>query len=786
MTEPQEVGRRSAGDAGPSDAFLPAYSLPRFPALPRYAEIDLLISQLSMPHAAVALFPPIPVHRLAQPGATVRFRVVDGLWVPGAGSLDWTRVDAAYLARVRESWDRSADPRATRMGTLLDRLDAALAEDPMALRRLVLYQLAVRLSDGSTSSAMDTAAVAERLGVHPDEAGTVAAAVTALPLDASYRGAAEGIMDALDAGMFTVAREFAHVLGAAARTDHRLAAVLDRVHAHFRRIERLSDESRRLLRTGKAQDAARYALAGLALSGGDPDPSGGPGRDLRGDLLAAAAARADTRTAGPALAVTVAADDSAALGWPRTRPGDTRTAQFVVLRFLDEDPGAAVIVGRPGTARTFSDTGGSGRPEAGLPYRYAVAPLDASGAVCGIPLVGPVLLSTPEARGLRADLVPHGVRLSWLPHTHAAAVRVSRRTARGRFTPLTLDPTTGQGPVARLLTDTPLPPGGYRYRLQSGYRMPDGSLMWSRGVTMDAESVTWPSPVDALSWEKPRPADAADGFAPEGDLVRITWDAPRHGRSLLVRWEGSAPQPGADVSGRLARLDGVGILRQSAPQAATASPSAVVSAMPRTSTRYTLVSVLGDRAVAGASVLLQSVAEPHGCTVKRSADLATVSVRFGWPEPAVLVRVRLEQDGVARERTVARSDYLAHGLSLPVHRGPGKVTVVPRGRPDAVQIRPDVAIVTGFTAAPPPPVPEPALQLRDALPSARAQGSAETRGSNQTPASASDQVPAGSAVPRTPGPQPDPEPDPGPASAPPVPTRLPWWRRWFQRLRRRR
>jgi hypothetical protein len=250
------------------------------------------------------------------------------------------------------------------------------------------------------------------------------------------------------------------------------------------------------------------------------------------------------------------------------------------------------------------------------------------------------------------------VALAWRAHPSVAAVRSVRV-----FGPRGWDGTEVPG-GATGLTDRPLEPGEYAYLVRCGYRDPVGGLVWSPGEWVTATAVVWPAPVTEV------------GARPEGPggRVRLTWTPPARGESRLVVWRARPPAPGSDLSAALGRL--------SAVQGDGTGHAVTVLPPLRGALRLMAVSVLGARAVAGPSVLLERAGPVEALEVRRLAP-GRAEVSFRWPEPAVLVLLTWEGDGRRAELRIARSRHRAGRIEIPVGPGPQTVTVAPVARPDA-------------------------------------------------------------------------------------------------------
>lgn len=313
-----------------------------------------------------------------------------------------------------------------------------------------------------------------------------------------------------------------------------------------------------------------------------------------------------------------------------------------------------------------------------------------------MPRVTGAVLLVPDVEEVRAVPVPDGVRLEWRAHPAATAFRVVRSTPRragqaeGPGQPMDGVPVDGLlVPAGRKgFVDRPLRPGTYLYEISCGYpAVPDlpgdgGELVWSPGLRVAATAVEWPSPVEDVTVRR-----LEDG------TVTIDWRPPVRGDGRLVEWPGLPTATGDDVSGTAAALSAPG-----------EGPVTVVPEV-RTRVRMTPVSVLGDRAVAGSSVLVERPGAVEDLTARRTVP-GKAELRFRWPEPAVLVLVVWEQEGRRQEMRVARSRYLAERrVEIPLDARPCRIEVTAVPRPDAVSI-PSVPATTSLPHLPePPPAP---------------------------------------------------------------------------------
>lgn len=679
------------GDRPPDDVSgLPLPALPAFPAMRGYLQLHGIIRKLGFRHAADALRAPGPspaggrstealFGTLPQAETDDGFRVLDGLWFPARGGL-WQRVDLSYVQESRARWLASAHPRAMDAADVVDVLETVVRDDPMGLRRIVLWELCCRLRDSSAepgaTHTSPSAAHAVALGVHRGEAGPLVAAVAAVgfPAAGDARHAAETLNDIWPGTRLREAERLAGLI-APAPTDHVLGALLDKLRARSAAVRELAVTAQELTDRGELHAAATAWLGALRQARDDADAQTG--------LLGVAALLVDIPSAARDSEVTAAVEGrTVRLSWRAPRHGprsgaDANPVSYRLLRYPDGAPEQAVEVPvADATARTAVDLD----PPTGRPLRYAVFPMRRT-RVAGVPRVTAQLMLTPDVSELRVEAVPDGVRLRWRPDPAALEVSVVRR-ADG-----------DGGPGQRVfcehdqLLDTPLAAGLYVYEVRCGYPGPAGRLVRSPGRTVTARAEHWPSPVEELSV---RHLD--DG------RVRVAWRPPARGESHLVPWFAHPVPPGADVSEHVGRLT---------PPVGTPPTSADVLPPPRERLRMTAVSVLGDRAVAGPSVVVERQGEVRDLQVRRvAADRA--ELRFDWPEPAVLTLISWEDGVRGGERRVARSQHVSgRPVALQVSPAECRFTVTALPRPDAVAVAAPSAVAVLPAAPPPLPVVPP-------------------------------------------------------------------------------
>lgn len=671
-----------------SGARPPLPVLPRCPGLRGYVHLHDAIRQLNFRHAADALRAPTPAPAhdavfgtLPKARTDDGFRVLDGLWFPGRGGL-WHRVDLPFVRRARGQWLSSSDPRADTAAAVVDTLETLVRDDAMGLRRLVLWEVCCLLRDGGERPGE---AEAVTLGVHRSEAGLLAAAVAAgFPATGPARHAAETLNDVWPGVRLRAAERLVARLPRASEypdgpADHRLAALVDGIHARADEVGRLAADAAAAEATGAWRTAADAWLGALRLARDDPGAQAG--------LLRVAALLADDPFAPAGSRVTAVTDDRAVrLSWcAPERGGRLDDVSYRVLRFPDGAPHLAV---ETAAGETGLDSVDADAP-VGRPLRYAVVPLRGE-RLAGVPRVTAPVLLTPVVTEARAAVVPGGLRLRWRPDPAAAEVRVTR-SGTGAETVGWGESSLVRVPCAHdRVLDVPLAPGTYTYEVRCGYRDPDGDLVWSRGVTVTARAEQWPSPVEELAVRR----------HVDGERVIIAWRPPALGDGLLLPWTAGPVEPGTDVS------DVVGLVDRIPATAVGAESHVELVPAPEQRVRVTAVSVLGERAVSGPSVIIEHPARIGVLTARRvAADRA--ELHFDWPEPAVLVHAAWTDGRRGGEQRVARSTHRAgHPVVIPVPATECTVTVTPLPRPDAVAITPAPAVTT-LPAAPPPPPPPP-------------------------------------------------------------------------------
>ncbi|MGW5349472.1 hypothetical protein ACWERV_02995 [Streptomyces sp. NPDC004031] len=625
--------------------------MPLFPALGSYPQWAAELRGIGARHTAEALAPA---------GDEGTFRVLDGIWFRGRGTR-WQRLDRPYVAEWRRGRGRAA-------ADFADRVDAALAADPMAVRRVTLYELAVLLQQHAPG---ERATAAEALGVDPSEATALAASVTAaLPAGGLDREAAEGIQGAWERGRLRLATDLAGRLPATGG-DPLLRRLLGLVAAARTDAEALRAEGDRLLATGRPAPAAHHYLRAAALVSDDPRP-------ITGLLRAAPPGGALHITPdGDGVRLTWAdAEDGSGdtFPWDGIGRGETAPApawrpaagahRFHVVRYAEGHPEGRVRIGVAADGRGLLDPD----PPPGTRVRYAALPVRGS-HVAGPPLTGGPLLIAPEPAGVALTVDRTTVSGLWRTPRDAVSVRVTR--AR---TDLRGGAQEGAGPASDTpgsvgatcevecgsghFTDDAPGPGTYTYRVSCGYRAPDGTVVASPGVCRTVTVEEWPVAVRRLD------------VRADGEKAEFSWDTPvRGGVRLLVEPAAAAAarEPGSALDADL----------PDAPPGTGELPAVVRLAVPPgPAVRVTAVTVLGRRAVAGPSLVVHAPPAVTRLTAERLPD-GGADVVFDWPDGVHAVEVRADQGGTRTERRLTRSGYLRDRLRLPLSGAACTVTVRP-------------------------------------------------------------------------------------------------------------
>lgn len=677
---------------------------PRFPGVPGYPALARGLKDLGLRHLADLLATGKPFMAETDDTGRPRFRLLDGFWLARKGGR-WQRVDSEAVRQVRPVVVKRFKGEGARADTLLDVLETIAGRDegPALLRHVLIYQVIAAAQAAAGDPAAVTDQHLEALGVHSAESSAVARLVRdAVPLSQLAAAAAEELADAVGAHRLGRAR----VLISRLPWDHgdwRLAELCDAVESDAARADGLFAEAERHEDSGHLTEAMDCLVRGVTLMADDHRR----GRDslVRVAVLQAERASADGTPTALRLApvgdgVRILRSRKAVGGPGGGWAGEAEDAQFTLLRVEgDRDAGHSVMDGI-GLTEPVVDTA----VEFGRTVRYVAIPMR-EGSIAGPALASGSLRYAPEIDAPLVTERPDGIRMTWRKPARAAAVEVARatdgeqssdalvarsRTDEGRSGGASVISGSSSMTVCTDgLDDFDVEPGRYSYTVRCGYSVPGSSEpVWSEGVIIPVLAEEWPSPVPALDIE------AADGDR----SVLIRWQPPRTGTDRVVIWPYGPADPGSDISGLVRRVP-AGLVLQSGPNVRRSAQTAV---RPGATLHIMAVSELEDRAVAGASALVQVLEAPTDLHVERNGKRGEALVRFSWPDPAVLVAVEWETESGVRREHVARSGFPVGGYRIAVGTSACEVTVRPCGRPDAA-LTFSAAAVASVPALPEPP-----------------------------------------------------------------------------------
>ncbi|MBT2409430.1 hypothetical protein J7I94_02440 [Streptomyces sp. ISL-12] len=616
--------------------------LPLSPLVPGYAGLAAAQHAAGARHAAEILLP-----------SGGGLRVLDGLAVP-SGPRGHRRVDGALLDRVA----RGAGPAAE----LARLLAVAHRRDPLALRRIVLYQLIGLVQDRAPDQWQQ--AIAES-GIHAGEAAGLLAAARVRPvLDQEQRAAAESLADAWEERRLYRARMLLERLPQG--DDPALRALRTELAGRLAALESALEAARRAVRRGDTEAATEQYLRALGQAADDR-------RALHGLI------RVHRPGPGrPAPLRTELALGHVALTWPVE--DDAGAGSWRLLCLLKDERGATGHREVPALAGTARDTD----VVPGTTVRYAALPLR-DGQVAGPPLVSHRLAVTPEVGDPAVTDGPGRVTCAWTCPPGATSVTVEHTGPQSTAERLDARPDG--------LTATGLAVGAHAFHVSCHYRAPDGTSVASPGRLLTRTVHPWPEPVGTLTAE------------PEGDALRFGWTGASGADVRLIEWPGDAPAPGTELrTDELPpRLDEPGPEPSGTarPDPGGPAPESSRTVRPRRGghLRVAAVAVLGDRALAGPVVDVEALRPVTALAARRLPD-GEAAVTLDWPEGTGQVTVAWEplpgpetaDAGAGDERTVTAHAYRRGGLRLPV--GPHAV----RLRASVASQIPDAVVLPAATA----------------------------------------------------------------------------------------
>ncbi|MGW2581901.1 hypothetical protein ACWCYZ_11265 [Streptomyces virginiae] len=607
--------------------------LPLSPLVGGYGELLSAQQTLGLRHLGELLTPP---------GG--RLRLLDGIFaVTGPGRR--RHVGPEVLRSLRR--DRP-EPAAA---WLLARLAAIQDADPAALRRILLYQLTHLLQDHPQG---ELPATASGFGVDRAEAAAlVQAAARRARLDQEQRAAAESLRDdVLEHRIRSAARRAA--LLPPAGEDRPLAALLAELAARTAAADTVLAVARRAEEQGHPGRACLHYEEAAALAGDCP-------RAVRGLVRTY---RPEPGDPGPPVSVLV--PGGVELRWPAEDFGDTRWRVVRLTRGAPAGAPLAEVPGRP-VGGVLVDAGAG----IGEEIRHVALPLRADGTVDGPPLIAAPLSVAPAVTAVTAVDGNGWIGASWTAPPDAVHCEVTLTGPRG---PVPVPPVARAGSRETLRVEGPTP-GRYAWVVRARYAPKGGAERGalSAPVTVPVTVHAWPEPVLTLT-ALPREAGGVEFRRTGGDGAEVR----------LVRWPGTTPAERAELTAAELPppLDWAGpgwtdaatddpatsVAGTSVPGAGlpgTGGPACVGHPPPGSQTVVSAVSVLGARAVAGPSVLVEAPLPVTGLVLRRAAP-DVVEVGFDWPGAAGTVTAAVTQDGRRTELAVARSVFLREGLRLPV------------------------------------------------------------------------------------------------------------------------
>ncbi|MFD3466310.1 hypothetical protein ACFWWM_08080 [Streptomyces sp. NPDC058682] len=602
--------------------------LPLSPLVGAYGELLTEQQTIGLSHLGELLVPP---------GG--RLRVLDGIFaVTGPGRR--RHVGAGVLRSLCQ--DRP-EPAAAR---LLERLAAIQEADPAALRRILLYQLTHLLQDHPEGELPATAA---GFGVDPAEAtALVRAAARRARLDGGQRVAAENLLDDVREHRIRSAARRAALLPSAGE-DRPLAALLEDLAARVKAADTELAVARRAEEQGDPERACVHYEEAAALAGDCP-------RAVRGLVRTYRPGPGDP---GPMVSALV--PEGVELRWPVGDFGDTRWRVVRLTRGEPVDSPLAEVAGRP-VGGVLVDRGAG----IGEEVRHVALPLRADGAVDGPALIAAPLAVAPVVTEAAAVDGNGWIEGAWTAPAGAARCEVTLTGPQG---PVPVPPPARAG-LRETLRAPGLAPGRYELAVRARYapvgRADHGAV--SAAVTVAVTVHAWPDPVLTLT-ARARESGGVEFRRTGGDGAEVR----------LVEWPGAAPAErteltAAELPPPLNWID-PNPMRPTGSSPADSSPTGngpggsgsgfVGHPPPGSLTTVSAVAVLGARALAGPSVLVEAPLPVTGLALRRAApDL--VEVGFDWPGTAGTVTAAVIQDGRRTDFAVARSVFLREGLRLPV------------------------------------------------------------------------------------------------------------------------
>ncbi len=582
---------------------------------PKYANLSQHLRQLGRALSAAVVF-----------GDAVSrgFRVLSGFRLTDGRRLDEGAIAAAG-SRVNAL--PYSDPARTPGENVLAILRAA-ARTPGDLDALLLSEVVERLRPLASGGFVQRviATQAHELGLEPNEAGLIAAALLAMNTSETLRQQAE---DELTGRRLRAAQRLAAGLAAHDPLRQRIAAVDAEVTA----LSRRADQE---LAQGRPEDAARLLAEAIGTAGDDPDL---PGRlaALPPPPPRTAAARMD--------------GDHVLVTWLPS-PATVGQLHYRVVRGHNRAPAAAAD-GTTVVTQTVQNhvTDMAAPPAADLFYSVFAS---RGGDVWSPAATAPPMMFLPDVADIAVTPGDTSVTVSWRAHRDTDEVLVARREEKP---PRTLDEGTLIKSSLSGLTDRELRTGTeYCYRIVASYRAPGGQRH-SPGVITRAVPEPEPGAVNDLAVTV-----LGDGTS----MILITWTPPPYGRVRLMLRDKLPPWPPGTRLGpeELAGLRDVPGTPRYGPDGRA---SLTVSLPP--GRHYLLILTAGRNVtVAGTTVPVRIVEPVSGVVADRLLD--EVQLAWVWPESATDALVRWP----GGEHRCSRRAYFDEGGVI-VTTGPAEATI---------------------------------------------------------------------------------------------------------------
>ena len=582
---------------------------------PKQASLSQYLRQLNRALSAAVVF---------EDAVPKGFQVLSGFRL-----TDGRRLDEAAIAAAgsRVSALAYSDPAKTPSENVLAILRAA-ARAPGDLDALLLSEIVEWLrplaSSGFVQGAIATQA--RELGLEPNEAGLIAAALLAVNTSETLR---QQVEDELTGRRLRAAQRLAAGLPAHDPLRQRIAAMDAEVTA----LSRRADQE---LAQGRDEDAARLLAEAIGIAHDDPEL---PGR------LAAVPPPA------PPMAKARMDGDHMLVTWLPS-PATAGQLEYRVVRGHNRAP-AAITEGTTVVTRTVQNHVTDTQAPAAIDLFYCVF-ASRSGDTWSPAATAPPERFLPDVADITVAPSDTSVTVSWRAHRDTDEVLVIRTEEEP---PQALDDGTPVKSSLSGFTDGDLRSGTrYWYRIVAVYLAPGGQRH-SRGVIRRAVPEPEPGAVNDLAVTM-----LGDGTS----MVLASWTPPSYGRVRLVlgdqlpSWPPGTRRPPGELAG-IRDVPGT-------PQCGPDGRATLEVSLPPGS-HYLLALTAGRNVtVVGDTVPVRIVEPVSGLVADRLHD--EVQLAWVWPESATDALVRWP----GGEHRCSRRSYFDEGGVI-VTTGPAEVTV---------------------------------------------------------------------------------------------------------------